>query len=288
MPTTEVTEVPVRRVRLDGAFDDVGRDLTDDLISSHVVAALSAVFPPGEDFFVRSVRRVRDRIDDPGLARRVAGFIGQEATHGRAHTALNARLAVLGYPTEGIARLTDRLLRLRERIAPAKADLALTAAFEHVTATLAELVLTDTDTDTRARVRHPSVRALLCWHALEELEHKAVAFDVYRAVGGGETLRILVMKMARVGFTAFIAASVLVSLRRDPRARRPGALRASWRTFSRSALVGAPVRRHLRAYERRGFHPGERDTGALEASWRERLLAAGTSLDLATAGDRAA
>jgi predicted metal-dependent hydrolase len=274
--------IPVRRVRLDAAFDGLDRRLTDDLISSHVVAALSAVFPPGEDFFVRSVRRFRHRIADPELARAVQGFIGQEATHSRAHHACNARLAELGYPTVGVARLTDRLLRLRERIAPAKANLALTAAFEHVTATLAELLLTDAGT--RQRLAAPALRALLCWHALEELEHKAVAFDVYRTVGGGETLRILTMKAARIGFATFIAASTLVSLRRDPAARRPGALRASWRTFRRSALVGPEVRRRLRDYERRGFHPLQRDTTALEAAWRARFDAGGGTLELREAG----
>jgi predicted metal-dependent hydrolase len=36
-----------------------------DLVMSHVVAMLSAMFPNGEDFFVESVRRYRDRIEDP-------------------------------------------------------------------------------------------------------------------------------------------------------------------------------------------------------------------------------
>ena len=74
-----------------------------DLILSHVAASLSAVFPDGEDFFVRSVRNFRDQITDPELKRQVAGFIGQEAMHGREHRAFNDRL--------DRARLPDQALR---------------------------------------------------------------------------------------------------------------------------------------------------------------------------------
>ncbi|WP_229023240.1 metal-dependent hydrolase [Actinomarinicola tropica] len=54
-----------------------------DLLSSHIAACLSSVFPDGEDFFVRSVRRFRDQVTDPDLKQQVNGFIGQEAVHGR-------------------------------------------------------------------------------------------------------------------------------------------------------------------------------------------------------------
>ena len=88
------------------SFEESMRDLPrhftqdGDLISGHVIAALSSVFPDGEDYFVRSVRHFRDRITDPALKRQVAGFIGQEAVHGREHRVFNDRLAELGYPTK--------------------------------------------------------------------------------------------------------------------------------------------------------------------------------------------
>src|SRR4029077_2708660 len=102
--------------------------------------------PLGETFFVRSVRHYRDQITDPDLKRQVSGFIGQEAMHGREHRAFNDRLAELRYATTQVERFTKWALELRERIAPAKANLAATAALEHFTATLAELVLTDEET----------------------------------------------------------------------------------------------------------------------------------------------
>lgn len=70
-----------------------------DLVSSHMMAMLSAVFPEGKEFFIRSVRRYSDQITDPELKKQVAGFIGQEMTHGREHRELNERLQEMGYPT---------------------------------------------------------------------------------------------------------------------------------------------------------------------------------------------
>ena len=70
---------------------------------------------------------------------------------------------------------------LRERFQSRKANLAYTAALEHYTATLAGMLLGDPSC--REEIGHDGVRYLLMWHALEEAEHKAVAFDVYKAAG---------------------------------------------------------------------------------------------------------
>jgi predicted metal-dependent hydrolase len=77
--------IPTRRISFDTAFAQVPRHfaVNGDLVLSHFAASLSAVFPDGEDYFVRSVRRFRDAVVDDALRRQVAGFIGQEAMHGR-------------------------------------------------------------------------------------------------------------------------------------------------------------------------------------------------------------
>ena len=90
--------VPTRRVSFEESLRNVPKHFAadGDLIESHLAVCMSAVFPDGEDFFVRSVRHYRDRITDPALKRQVAGFIGQESVHGREHRALNDRFAELG------------------------------------------------------------------------------------------------------------------------------------------------------------------------------------------------
>src|SRR5256885_1858249 len=190
-------KVPTRRMSFEESLRELPKHFGSDgdLILSHVAAGLSSVFPDGEDFFVRSVRHYRDRMTDPELKRQVAGFIGQEAMHGRQHRAFNDRLDELGYPTKTFERLTKKGLALRERFLPARSNLAATAALEHFTATLAELVLSSQET--RDLFGHDEVRNLFVWHALEESEHKAVAFDVYKAIGGTERMRVMTMKVLR-------------------------------------------------------------------------------------------
>jgi predicted metal-dependent hydrolase len=264
--------VPTRRISFDPALSDLPRHFArdGDLLLSHLAAAMSAVFPDGEDYFVRSVRHFRDQITDPVLKRQVAGFIGQEAMHGREHRALNDRLIELGYPVRPFERMTRWVLALRSRVASPMSNLAATAALEHVTATLAETLLSDERA--RAEFGHPGLEHLFLWHALEESEHKAVAFDVYQAMGGGERMRIWTMKAVRLGFVIGMVLEIGATILVDPATYRPGNLRASWKRFRRSPIVSASVWGQLREYDRRGFHPNDRDTTALVEEWRTRLF----------------
>ncbi len=273
-PTTARSEpkVPTRRISFEESLKDLPRHFAadGDLILSHVAASLSAVFPDGEDYFVRSVRQFRDQLTDPQLKREVAGFIGQEAMHGREHRAFNDRLAQLGYPTKRVERITRAGLKARERIFSTKANLATTAALEHFTATLAELLLSSTEM--RELFGHAEVRNLFLWHALEESEHKAVAFDVYKAVGGSERTRVSTMNFITFGFLAGMALQVTVSLLLDRATYRRGNLRRSWGRLRRSPILRREVWDQLRDYNRAGFHPDDRDTASLVTQWREELF----------------
>jgi predicted metal-dependent hydrolase len=265
-------KVPTRRISFEESLQDVPRHFAadGDLILSHVAASLSAVFPDGEDFFVRSVRHFRDRITDPELRRQVSGFIGQEAMHGREHRAFNNRLDQLGYPTKRVEWLTEKGLAIRERILSPKSNLAATAALEHFTATLAELVLSSEET--RELFGNEEVKHLFLWHALEESEHKAVAFDVYKAVGGGERLRVFTMNLLTFGFVAGMTVQVVVSLLFDRATYRRGNLRRSWRNFRRSPIMRRALWNQLRDYNRPDFHPDDRDTTDLVGHWRNELF----------------
>jgi uncharacterized protein len=264
--------IPTRRVSFSASLTDLPRHFAadGDLIVSHLMAALSSVFPDGEDYFVRSVRRFRDRITDPVLKRQVAGFIGQESVHGREHRVLNDRLAELGYPTKRVERITEVGLKLRERILSPKSNLAATAALEHFTATLAELLMTDEEA--RQSLGHPAVQHLFLWHALEESEHKAVAFDVYRSVGGTERTRVWTMKVLRLGFIVGITLQIVLSLAFDRDSYRRGNLRASLGRFRNSAVMRHELWDRLHDYDRRGFHPDDRDTADLVEHWRTTLF----------------
>lgn len=244
-----------------------------DIVMSHLTALLSAIFPPGEEGFIRSVRRFADHVSDPVLKKRVAGFIGQESVHGQEHRRLNEQLVAMGYPLVRVfmfdhdSRRHKWIVRAENRL-PGYLHLAATAAAEHYTATLAQRVLTD---EIQAIPGDPEVRQLLNWHAVEELEHKSVAFDVYRFVGGPEWIRIAVMGVVYVLTIPVVTGGVMVSIMTDPSGRRPiTVLRQTIGVFRGPLLKG--VMADLRKYMRPGFHPDDIDTTELLDKWRAELF----------------
>ncbi|GAB2986502.1 metal-dependent hydrolase [Nocardioides montaniterrae] len=241
-----------------------------DLVMSHVVAVLSATFPPGEDFFIRSVRHYADRIDDPVLSEQVRGFIGQEVTHGREHRELNRQLGEMGYPTHGVARFVKWSLADATKRAPAILCLSYTAALEHYTATIASALLTKPEA--QALLGDTEVRNILLWHAFEETEHKAVAFDVFRAVGGSERVRRLGFVIQTAGLLGLMVVATAISLARDRAAYHPVRLVRSLLALRHSPFLQRDVIARLRDYTRTGFHPDDHDDTAVLAEWSERLF----------------
>jgi uncharacterized protein len=144
--------------------------------------ALSLMFPDGERFFIDSVRAFRPAVaGDAELDAAVAGFIGQEAMHSREHLAYNERLQRQGVDAYGLMQIVKDVQERRAYTLPPVGQLALTICLEHFTAMLADHVLRHPATLQQA---DPRMAAIWRWHALEETEHKAVAFDVYQRVGG--------------------------------------------------------------------------------------------------------
>jgi uncharacterized protein len=270
--TTSAT-VPVRPMEFDRWVADLPKYFAEDgdIVLSHVLTVLSSTFPEGEKFFVRSVAAVRDEITDPQLRIDVEGFIGQEEMHGREHQVLNDHLAKYGYPTRGINSYVRGLYWVRERIQSRKVNLAFTAALEHYTATLAELLLTDDAA--RKAVGKPGARDILTWHALEESEHKAVAFDVYKAMGGSEFMRIFIMYLTDLLFILETSIMGVVSVLMDRDAwRHPVKLARSLRRLPQAPFISMRAAHILAEYHRPGFHPNDRDTRQLIAEWRQALF----------------
>lgn len=247
-----------------------------DLVMSHVVAVLSALFPEGEEFFIRSVRRYADRVTDAELKSQVRGFIGQEVTHGREHRTLNDRLRAMGYPTRLVDRFTYHLFSRGERLFSNRFQLAVTAALEHYTATLAECLLRKPEA--RELLGAGEVRSVLLWHALEESEHKTVAFEVYRAIGGTERMRINTMRLTNALFVPIVVFFTAVSLARDPAAYNPIRLLRSLARLRHSPFLARDMLEHIRAYNRPGFHPDDIDASDLLERWRAELFGSGGAL----------
>lgn len=184
-----------------------------DPFATHFLNALSSNFPFGEAFFVRSVRRYLDRIEDPGRREEIRRFAGQEAQHSRVHDEHMALLVQQGYGALATRnRFFDRILRWHNRNTP-RLSLAMTASLEHMTTILARRLLSGEDRWTRAM--HPEMARLWRWHALEEAEHKSVAFDVLMTVAPAHWLRVLAMVLNSFDLASEVLQRMIYMLWKD-------------------------------------------------------------------------
>ncbi|MFN7955699.1 MAG: metal-dependent hydrolase [bacterium] len=155
---------------------------------THFGTALMLVFPSGERFVVQGVRSFEPALADPALRQDVARFCAQEGFHSREHGKLNRFLFEQGFPgLRWFERLQSRTMKRMSRHLPKRFQLALAASIEHLTSSFGHQALATRDD---LEPMHPVLRELLIWHAIEEMEHKSVAFDVHQATGGWHATRV--------------------------------------------------------------------------------------------------
>ncbi len=248
-------ETPIVPRRVDLEFPpDLPRHWAGDPVFTRISDALSLLFPAGEQFFIQSVNLYKDRITDDVLRAHVRGFAYQEAQHSTAHAAYNRMLERQGTGIGWVERSLRKRLAVARRFFSPVQQLALTATAEHLTATMAEGLLASlrerfTDVD-------PRMRALYWWHAVEEVEHKSVAWDVYEQVAqGGYVRRVL----TQLWITALVLLNV--SLAAGYLLYRDGLLLdlRMWRRslpnlWGRRGFFTRMIRPYLRGF-RPGFHP---------------------------------
>ncbi len=223
---------------------------------------VNLLFPHGERFFVRSVKYFLDRIDDAELRAQIKAFFGQEGRHAHAHDGFNAVLRAHGYEIDEFLATYKRLTDWLEARTPPKLRLAVTAASEHFTATLAEGAFKHAVLD----ASDPRMQLLLAWHAAEEIEHKHVAFDVLQAVDPSYALRVAGLIYATVTLGGFWFAAARMLLRQDGLSLWQAAkqMRAMPKRdpVLRRVFIGG-----IRQYLRRDFHPDDIDNRGLAEAW---------------------
>lgn len=269
MPATAPIPQDSRRPtprRMDFVFpDDIALDwFAGDPFKSMVLTALSGTFPEGERFFVDAVRRYQPQVG-PALAAQVSGFIGQEAHHGREHDSFNALMQRKGLPMDEInGFVRDGMNFLRKRLSPER-QLAMTCALEHFTAILAEMALENPDFFAPMDER---VKALWYWHAIEESEHKAVAFDVFQEQVGSYWIRSSQMVINSLEFAFFTGYHTYTLFKARGIQRDWGMLRRGFREFLVEPGWLRKMGRAYLAYYRPDFHPWQRDTRQAMAHWK--------------------
>jgi predicted metal-dependent hydrolase len=186
------------RINLDFHLDDSIANYwyENDPFKTRFMEATFAAFPVGERYFMTSVRYFKDMVKDKELQEDIQAFNRQEAQHGIVHSQFNALLQKKGIPVDRIEAVQNlRVNRATQRLSP-QFNLAITAATEHLTALIADAFYLDPKVLKTTDYR---VRAMLAWHAMEEMEHKSVAFDVMQ-------------KVAKVGYAQRSIAMILLTM----------------------------------------------------------------------------
>lgn len=265
-PTT--VTIPVRHMQFVFADELPKKFAFDNALATTVFVVFSAVFPTGERFFMDSVRHFRHQVTDPVLQKEIAGFIGQEAIHGREHERFNRALIKNGFDVNVGIRAIKRGLGLLRKLNPTQ-QLACTVVMEHATANLAVLWLTHSKLNLLSDTKTLSMWQ---WHALEELEHKSVSFDVYQHVTQDKWLDRLVAVGAVTGLAGFILyAWIRIAYQqgchRDIRDFKQGmSLLFGKEGFLVPLFIKAPE------VLKKDFNPRNDDTEKLEKIWKEKLL----------------
>ena len=240
----------------------------NDAFKSHFFDAMSLLFPDGERFFIDSVRHYRDRVTDPQQQEQIRGFIGQEAHHSREHQHYSDALRATGYDLDYLEhRLKRRLAFVRKHLPP-KVHLASTVAVEHLTAIMADAILQNPDWLEGA---DPTMARLWRWHALEESEHKAVAFDLYQQVCASPWLRRRAMLYSTFYFTLDTFKGLIHMLKRDGllwnwQVWREG---LAWLWGGRGIL--RPLVRVYLDFYKRDFHPWQHDNLHVIEAYRRQF-----------------
>lgn len=230
--------------------------------------AMSIMFPEGEKAFIESVAHYRDRVPaHSALAEDVMGFIGQEALHTREHRRYNARLEAAGAPVERLEAIVARQQKFARRHLSPRARLAITICLEHYTAMFADQLLRHPRALQGAEAR---MLKLWRWHAVEEAEHKSVAFDVFCIAVPNPLLRYA-SRCAQMLFVSAIFSSLIWYFTYEL-VKSDGRL-SDWRgwasllreQFLRPAFLLRLIPQWL-AWFVPGFHPRWHDNSALVAA----------------------
>lgn len=249
---------------------DLAKQYTQSTLLSHFLTALSSSFPDGERFFVETIRNVRDQIQDASLQTDISAFIGQESMHAHAHEQFNQHIQSSSYHLKRFdAASRQEMIRLRT-LSPRR-QLAATVALEHFTAMIAGYMLTHP----RLIQQLPSnMASLWIWHAVEEIEHKHVAFDVYQRVFNNLAQRRRSMRTITIGFLTSTTVMTTYLLWQD-RQHSLGSFRQLWQNLKGMGFLAHMVISLLPDYfsfYKKDFHPSDIDQTALLEHWRQQLL----------------
>ncbi len=268
-----VDDIKVRNVSFN--FDKVPKHwILKNPVATHFVNSMHIVFPEGEKFFIRSVRRFAKDVKSDQLKKDIKGFCGQEGIHAREHERFWEVMEEQNLQPEGFAKfLTDTALKGKysvenlilnnlNKISPRLGDkisLSITTGLEHYTAILANSLFHE-PIATNDNIA-PQMLELLHWHASEEIEHKAVCFDVLKEVDDSYILRISGMGVATIMLWSYLGLGQVYFLYQDKDYSIVELPKHLYDFIDQLILgeIGNGITKNLFKYFKKDFHPNEID-----------------------------
>lgn len=223
--------------------------------------AVSLSMPFVEPYVVASTRAALPQLDvltrDAALA-----YIAQESRHhvqhGRFNDLLRARHPRVAMVEGWMARTYGWLERTRS----ASFNAAFAAGFETIAYSAARWL--EPQLDEMFRGAAPVATTLFLWHLAEEVEHKGVAYDVHRSLGGSRHTYVLAMLCALMMLGWFTTISALIILAGEHRLWRPIAWFRITRWLLSFLFHAGPV---MMMSASRSFHPSNLVDPARLTEW---------------------
>lgn len=223
---------------------------------THLLNSLTLLLPDLEQYIIRNITRQLKEINYPYLKQEVRAFISQEGQHSLQHTKFWDNLRSCGYEIDSyINWVRNSLFKTLERRLNLNLNLAIIAGIEHLTTLVAEIAL-EKEFMTAAE---PKLRELFEWHALEEIEHKSVAFDVLQSATNSYPVRIVGMLIANILVLSCLNFGVAMLLYQDKKLLDKKVWQESsqfW--FTREKFLSRAFL-HSIEYLKKDFHPDQRN-----------------------------
>lgn len=286
--TVATSTLKVRNIHFN--FEGVKKHwVINSAIATNFINSMHIVFPEGEKFFVRSVRHYQKQLNDENLKKDVIAFCGQEGIHAREHQRFWEIMEQQGLEPQKYADFLKttafsgkysfennlkRICNIFQKGLGEKMSLSLTTALEHYTAILANALFHEPIANSDNI--EPKMLELLHWHASEEIEHKAVCFDVLKEVDDSYYVRVSGMVLATILLWSYLGMGHIYFIAKD---KDKSIIKMPFEILmlTKSVVfgeIGKGLSAHLLDYFKKDFHPNQIDDRHLiEAFFKDKTYA---------------
>ena len=260
--------IPVRRLRFNFRIDTPKHWIKDSPFKTHLLNSFTLVFPEGEKYFIRAVARYMKQIKDPQLRANARAFMQQEAQHTQEHQRFFEVMRAQGYDINKLLTLIEFFSKkIVEKGLSDKMNLSVTAGLEHYTALLSDICLADNFLQDAEQ----ELRELFEWHAAEEVEHKAVCFDILKSQTDSYFVRIAGMVIATMILTSFSTICTTALLVQDGLVLNPKVLKELNQVLFTENKLFFKVVFNVLKYCRTDFHPDMQENDGFAISMFQEL-----------------